>query len=104
MRYSQIPNKTERAFLTAGANQRGAVLVIALLVLVVLSILGLAFLTISRTESDISYNDRDSGKALYIADAGLERLKRDLRYQATYPGTDTTWRYLASPAPAADGT
>ncbi len=104
MRCSQISNKTERAFLATGANQRGAVLVIALLVLVVLSILGLAFLTISKTESDISYNDRDSGKALYIADAGLERFKRDLRYQVTYPGTNTTWRYLASPAPAADGT
>jgi len=86
------------------ANEQGAILVIALLVLVVLSVLGLAFITISKTESDISYNDRDSGKALYVADAGLERFKRDLRYQVTYPGTDTTWRYVASPAPAGDGT
>jgi len=85
-------------------NEQGAILVIALLALVVLSVLGLAFITISKTESDISYNDRDSGKALYVADAGLERFKRDLRYQVTYPGTDTTWRYVASPAPAGDGT
>jgi len=104
MRYKQIPKKIESVFLPTGANQRGAMLVIALLALVVLSVLGLAFLTISKTESDISYNDRNSGKALYIADAGLERFKRDLRYQVTYPGSDTTWRYLASPAPAGDGT
>jgi hypothetical protein len=99
-----MSKKIGSLFVPTGANQRGSILVIALLALVVFSVLGLAFMTISKTESDISYNDRDSGKALYIAEAGLERLKRDLRYQFTYPGTDTTWRYLASPAPAADGT
>ncbi len=104
MRYGQISKRIRSAVLPTGANQRGSILVIALLALVVLSVLGLAFMTISKTESDISYNDRDSSRALYIADAGLERFKRDLRYQFTYPGTDTTWRYLASPATAADGT
>jgi hypothetical protein len=89
------------------SSQRGAALVIALLVLVVLSILGMAFITISKTESDISYNDRDSARALYIAEAGLERFKRDLRYDCSYPGitnTSITDRYLASPASAAQGT
>jgi len=89
------------------ANEGGASLVIAILALVVLSILGLAFLTISKTESDISFNDRDAGRALYISDAALERFKRDLRYDVTYPGTTNTSatdRYLASPAPSGDGT
>ncbi len=85
-------------------NERGAILVIALLALVVLSVLGLTFISISKTESDISYNDRDSGRALYVADSGLERFKRDLRYDCTYPGTNTSDRYLASPAPVGDGT
>ncbi len=96
--------KTSQLRMNSLAHQSGAILVIALLALVVLSVLGLALTTISKTESDISYNDRDSSRALYIADAGFERFKRDLRYQVTYPGTDATWRYLASPAPAGDGT
>jgi hypothetical protein len=104
MSYSQISKRIRRVIVPTLANQHGSVLIIALLVLVVLSVLGLAFMTMSKTESDMSYNDRDSGKAFYIADAGLDRFKRDLRYQYTYPGTDTTWRYLASPAPAGDGT
>jgi Tfp pilus assembly protein PilX len=99
-----MSKKIGSVFLPTGAKQRGSILVIALLALVVLSVLGLAFMTISKTESDISYNNGALGKALYIADAGLERFKRDLRYQFTYPGTDATWRYLASPAPAGDGT
>ncbi|MDH7498893.1 MAG: PilX N-terminal domain-containing pilus assembly protein [candidate division NC10 bacterium] len=85
-------------------SDRGAALVISLLALIVLFLLGLAFLTLSKTESDISLNHRDAGRALYIADAGLERFKRDLRYDYTYPGTHPSDRYLASPALAAEGT
>jgi len=85
-------------------SDRGAALIISLSALMVLFLLGLAFLTISKTESDISLNQRDAGRALYIADAGLERFKRDLRYDYTYPGSDPSDRYLASPALAAEGT
>jgi hypothetical protein len=109
MSYSQIPKRIRSVIVPTGADQHGSVLIIALLALVVLSVLGLAFMTISKTESDISYNDRDSGKALYIADAGLERFKRDLRYDVTYLvtgalNTSISDQYLASPAPSGDGT
>ncbi|MDH7498894.1 MAG: PilX N-terminal domain-containing pilus assembly protein [candidate division NC10 bacterium] len=100
----RAPHRASRGVLV---QEGGATLVVALLALVVLSILGLAFLTISKTESDISSNDRDAGRALYVAEAGLERFKRDLRYDIRYPGTSNTSgtdRYLASPAPSADGT
>ncbi len=95
---------SDKASLARWGNERGAALIIALLALMILSILGSVFLLISKTELDLSYNQRDLTRALYIADAGLERLKRDLLYSATYPGTDTTGRYLASPALAEDGT
>jgi hypothetical protein len=94
----------QEAALATRANERGAILVTALLFLTILSILGSVFLLISKTELDISYNQRDLTRALYIAEAGLERFKRDLLYSATYPGTDATGRYLASLAPAEDGT
>ena len=63
MRCKKMPKEeVENSIFQAGGNQRGAILVIALLALVVLSSLGLAFLTISKTESDISYNNRDRAK------------------------------------------
>ena len=101
---SKMLRVSHRVPLAPWANERGAVLIIALLALMILSVWASVFLIISKTELDISYNTRDLTRALYIADAGLERFKRDLLYAATYPGTDTSGRYLASPAPAEDGT
>jgi len=53
-------------------EQRGVVLVVALLVLAVLSVLGLAFLTTARTEDTIASNYRNHTAAFYAAEAGLE--------------------------------
>ena len=53
-------------------EQRGVVLVVALLVLTVLSVLGLAFLTTARTEDTIASNYRNHTAAFYAAEAGVE--------------------------------
>lgn len=77
--------------------EKGAALVIALLVMSVLSLLGAAFLTISSTESQIAFNERDSIQALYIAEAGLARAKRDLLYDIYNDINGFSNRFLASP-------
>ena len=63
-------------------EQRGVALVVALLVLTVLSVLGLAFLTTARTEDTIAANYRNHTAAFYAAEAGIEsglqRLKTTL--------------------------
>ena len=53
-------------------NQRGSVIMIALLVMVVLSLLGVALLTLSGTEHNIAYNALWSEGALAAADAGVQ--------------------------------
>jgi hypothetical protein len=64
-------------------EQRGVVLIVALMVLAVLSVLGLAFLSTAATENSIAVNYRNHVQAFYAAEAGLEsgmaRLKTLLR-------------------------
>jgi len=58
--------------LTELRNQRGNALVIALLMLVVLTLLGIAALTTSTVELQISGNDKVTRRAFYNADGGTE--------------------------------
>jgi len=53
-------------------NQRGSVIMIALLVMIVLSLLGVALLTLSGTEDNIAYNALWSEGAFAAADAGVQ--------------------------------
>ena len=71
-------------------EQRGVVLIISLLVMVILSVLGLAFLTTARTEDMIAANYRNQTVAFYAAEAGLESGVVDLRslLRATRTPTD----------------
>ena len=54
-------------------NERGSTLVVSVLVLVILSILGAAALTLSNTELLIARNIRLNAKAFYLAEAGIEK-------------------------------
>ena len=67
------------------SRQRGAALVIALLVMAVLLLMGTSFLSISSTEMEIARNAREAVQAFYVAEAGVARLKRDLLAQFTVP-------------------
>ena len=51
-------------------NDRGSALLVTLMVMVGLSLLGLAFVTISETESAISLNERNYMEAQAVAEAG----------------------------------
>ncbi len=84
-------------------NNKGFVLVAALMVMLVLSILGPAFMTLSLTESQIAFNDRNATRALYVAEMGVERARRDLKYDADFDRDGITNQYFASPTPVAGG-
>ena len=58
----------------------GVALVIALLVMGVLLLLGVAFLSLSATEVQIATNERQADQAFFAAEAGLTQAVRDLLY------------------------
>jgi hypothetical protein len=59
-------------------NQDGSALIIALMAMMLLTALGAATVMVSRTETAIANNYRNSQEALYAADAALERVVQDL--------------------------
>ena len=69
----------KQRMIPAVKEQRGAVLVISLLVMTVLLVQGLAFLAIANTEDTIASNFRNYTQAFYAAEAGLESGLVDLR-------------------------
>jgi Tfp pilus assembly protein PilX len=59
-------------------NQEGTALIIALMSMMLLTALGAAVVMVSRTETMIASNYRNSQEALYAADAAVERVVQDL--------------------------
>ena len=55
----------------AGGRERGAALVIAILVLAILTVIGIALMLITSTESRIAANEWSVNRAFYAADAGI---------------------------------
>ena len=53
-------------------REKGSVMLVALFVMVILSLLGAVFLTLSTTESSLAYNALWSEGAFYAAEAGVE--------------------------------
>jgi Tfp pilus assembly protein PilX len=66
-------------WLTPFAEERGIALVIALLAMVLLSILGVTFLSMSATEFTIASNEVDASRAFFLTEAGTALAKRTLR-------------------------
>src|SRR6516165_2073493 len=52
-------------------RERGAALVVAILVLAVLTVIGIALMLITSTESRISANEWSVNRAFYSSDAGI---------------------------------
>ena len=80
-------------------NQSGAALVIAMIMMIVLTLIGLASTFSSTFESKLSGNKRESTGAFFTAEAGLEAAK------STNTNFDTTVNYVdrgALPANLAD--
>ena len=59
-------------------DERGTALIIALMSMMLLTALGAATVMVSRTETMISGNFRNSQEALYAADAAVERVLQEL--------------------------
>ena len=60
------------------ANQDGTALIIALMAMMLLTALGASVVMVTRTETAIANNYRNSQEALYAADAAIERVVQDL--------------------------
>lgn len=74
---------------TKRKNQSGAALVIAMIMMIVLTLIGLASTFTSIFESKLSGNKRESTGAFFAAEAGLEAVKTDMT------NFDTTISYVA---------
>lgn len=72
-------------------NQRGIILIAAYLVVVILLILGSAFITGSISENRIADREKDSILAFYMAEAGIESALYDLK-QDFGNGDADPWR------------
>jgi type IV pilus assembly protein PilX len=68
-------------------RQKGATLVVALLILLVLTMLGLASMQMSRMEERMAGNARDTNLAFQGAEAGLRDAEEALRVLAARPTT-----------------
>ena len=79
-------------------GERGVALVLTLMVLVTLTGLALALLSVSAFEPRISRNLGDAARARYLAEAGIEVGYTTLVAAA---GTDATWNALLATATAA---
>src|SRR5262245_66663874 len=55
----------------ANRGERGAALVVAILVLAILTVIGIALMMITSTESRIAANEWSINRAFYSADAGI---------------------------------
>lgn len=58
------------------SGERGSALVIAVLVIVILTLLGVSFVLMAETENKIAQNEKLSAQALYFAEAGARQVKR----------------------------
>src|SRR5262245_1774776 len=61
---------------TPARTERGSALVIALLVMVIMTLLGLAFVLAGQTESRIAVNQRNGQQALHLAESGVRMVKK----------------------------
>jgi len=75
-------------------NQDGTALIIALMAMMLLTALGATVVMVSRTETAIANNYRNSQEALYAADAAIDRVVQDLlmvpRWNDMLAGTITS--------------
>ncbi len=67
-----------RGVFAATAGEGGMVLFTAILVMVLFSLMGLTFLTLSYTENTIASNEATSAQAFGITEAGIEHARREL--------------------------
>lgn len=72
--------------INAVSRERGAALVIALLMLLVMTVLGIAAMNVTRLEERMAGNSRDINLAFQGAEAGLRDSEERIRLMASRPG------------------
>lgn len=73
-------------------NEKGVALVLAMVMLVLMTILGVLALSTSTTEIGISGNYKMAQEIFYTADAAIERAQTDSAiYSTIVPGTCNSW-------------
>lgn len=82
---------------TTWAAESGIVLIAVLALIVILALVGTIAVITTNTDIKISGNYKNSVKALYAAQAGIEEARARLR------GTSSTANYAGDPAPNPDG-
>jgi hypothetical protein len=88
----------KRQCIPAKANERGSVLVIALIMLVLLTVLGITATSTSNIELQIAGNERNYKRAFFIANAGIEHARSSLAaalgiYQSTQVSQGAAMRW-----------
>lgn len=76
--------------LAVAAGQRGAALVVGLIMLVVLTILAITGMSIASTELVMAGTEQDRVRAFSAAETGVERAARALGDVPTVPGAEVT--------------
>lgn len=84
-------------------NNAGSALIVALLMLIMLSFIGIASITTSVRDMDISKNTTDRTDAFYVAEAGLELAFGVLKNNASVIGNDTLLGKMAPYTNLANG-
>ena len=89
-------------------NEKGAVLVTGLLLLLLLTILGMAAMATTVMELKIARNDRSAKKVFYVAEAGTEDARSRLQTGASalpilddQPTNANWWAFVGTPTEAA---
>lgn len=72
-------------------NEKGIALVVALMVLIMLTLIGMAAILTTTTEVNIAGNEKQATQALYLAEAGISRVKAFFEDPASFnpPGGAT---------------
>ena len=65
-----LQNSSDGAAIVTRDGERGSALVLATLITVIMSLLGISYLMMAQTESTIAENERNAAMALYVAEAG----------------------------------
>ncbi|MEX0766501.1 MAG: PilX N-terminal domain-containing pilus assembly protein [bacterium] len=78
-------------------GERGSALVTVLILIIVLTLIGAAMLTVTLTELTIAFNQADAAIARALADAGMNRAAIEL-------ATNLTWAGTGGPISEGDGT
>ncbi len=93
----RLPGCTARPAMQASRVESGNAMVVALLVLMVLTSAGVAYVAITKSEKQISGNAMSSSQALYAAESGItEGLRR-----MAFPADSAV--YMGPPGPAVAG-